>query len=134
MEWESSQDYEPMDWEEISKVRYPKKSKVSETVGTKTTFTSQRTTPPTAPNEVMPASSAPKKVLEKGTTDLLRVFQAEDSYQTQSPTSGRAWKLYIRSEKRKDSPRGTTGSRPPSGVPWTTLRSCEGEQRLTGYF
>ncbi|GFT41175.1 hypothetical protein NPIL_101871, partial [Nephila pilipes] len=34
---------------------------------------------------------------------------------------------------RKDSPRGTTGSRPPSGVPRATLRSHAGEQWLTGY-
>ncbi|GFX11770.1 hypothetical protein TNCV_4341151 [Trichonephila clavipes] len=31
--------------------------------------------------------------------------------------------VYIRSESRKDSPRGTTGSRPPSGVPRATLLS-----------
>ncbi|GFY74234.1 hypothetical protein TNIN_135331 [Trichonephila inaurata madagascariensis] len=30
---------------------------------------------------------------------------------------GAVQKVYIRSEKRKDSPRGTTSSRPPSGVP-----------------
>ncbi|GFV07433.1 hypothetical protein TNCV_1737881 [Trichonephila clavipes] len=31
--------------------------------------------------------------------------------------------IYIRGEERKDSPRGTTGRRPPSGVPWATLPS-----------
>ncbi|GFS81271.1 hypothetical protein NPIL_457521 [Nephila pilipes] len=40
----------------------------------------------------------------------------------------------IRRVMRKDSPRGTTGSRPPSGVPRATLRSHAGEQWLTGYF
>ncbi|GFX94210.1 hypothetical protein TNCV_4292551 [Trichonephila clavipes] len=29
--------------------------------------------------------------------------------------------VYIRSERRKDSPRGTTSSRPPSAVPRATL-------------
>ncbi|GFS77188.1 hypothetical protein NPIL_349371 [Nephila pilipes] len=33
---------------------------------------------------------------------------------------------YKRKEKRKESPRGATGSRPPNGVPRATLRSCEG--------
>ncbi|GFU13500.1 hypothetical protein TNCV_938011 [Trichonephila clavipes] len=36
---------------------------------------------------------------------------------------GAVQKVYIRSEGRKDSPRGTTGSRPPSGVPRATLFS-----------
>ncbi|GFT71377.1 hypothetical protein NPIL_531601 [Nephila pilipes] len=46
---------------------------------------------------------------------------------------GAVQKGCIRSEKGKDSPRGTTGSRPPSGVPRATLCSHEGEQWLTGY-
>ncbi|GFU13108.1 hypothetical protein TNCV_1445291 [Trichonephila clavipes] len=36
---------------------------------------------------------------------------------------GAVQNVYIRSERRKDSPRGTTGSRPPSGVPRATLFS-----------
>ncbi|GFT60618.1 hypothetical protein TNCV_1966891 [Trichonephila clavipes] len=36
---------------------------------------------------------------------------------------GAVQKVYIRSERRKDSPRGTTGSRPPRGVPRATLFS-----------
>ncbi|GFV69371.1 hypothetical protein TNCV_4589681 [Trichonephila clavipes] len=36
---------------------------------------------------------------------------------------GAVQNVYIRSERRKDSPRGTTGSRPPSGVPRATLLS-----------
>ncbi|GFT45589.1 hypothetical protein NPIL_65401 [Nephila pilipes] len=47
---------------------------------------------------------------------------------------GAVQKGHIRRVKRKDSPRGTTGSRPPSGVPRATLRSHAGEQWLTGYF
>ncbi|GFT06160.1 hypothetical protein NPIL_453541 [Nephila pilipes] len=47
---------------------------------------------------------------------------------------GAVQKGNIRRVMRKDSPRGTTGSRHPSGVPSATLRSHAGEQRLTGYF
>ncbi|GFU94583.1 hypothetical protein TNCV_3078291, partial [Trichonephila clavipes] len=36
---------------------------------------------------------------------------------------GAVQNVYIRSERRKDSPRETTGSRPPSGVPRATLSS-----------
>ncbi|GFR13236.1 hypothetical protein TNCT_36111 [Trichonephila clavata] len=45
---------------------------------------------------------------------------------------GAVQKEYISSERRMDSPRGTTGSRPPSGVPRATLL-LDYEQRLTGY-
>ncbi|GFR31610.1 hypothetical protein TNCT_525931 [Trichonephila clavata] len=46
---------------------------------------------------------------------------------------GAVQKVYISSEIRMDSPRGTTGSRPPSGVPRATLLFVTGLQRLTGY-
>ncbi|GFT70617.1 hypothetical protein NPIL_112701 [Nephila pilipes] len=49
-------------------------------------------------------------------------------------TPGAVQKGNFRRVKKKDSPRGTTGSRPPSGVPRATLRSHAGEQWLTGYF
>ncbi|GFY02266.1 hypothetical protein TNCV_3501491 [Trichonephila clavipes] len=40
-----------------------------------------------------------------------------------STSPGAVQNVYIRSERRKDSLRGTTGSRPPSGVPRATLFS-----------
>ncbi|GFW80182.1 hypothetical protein TNCV_460901 [Trichonephila clavipes] len=45
---------------------------------------------------------------------------------------GAAQNVYIRRESRKDSPRGTTGSRHPSGIPRATLLSYKRYRRAFG--
>ncbi|GFU09194.1 hypothetical protein NPIL_664561 [Nephila pilipes] len=72
MERESSQDYESMDWEEIPAVRYAKKSKVSETIDTKTIFTFHHSMPAATPNEATLTPPAPKKLSSMAHSEIIR--------------------------------------------------------------
>ncbi|GFY02262.1 hypothetical protein TNCV_3501451 [Trichonephila clavipes] len=131
MEWETSyiQVSEPMDWEDIPQVRASKRSKVSEPVIVNVPLQDEAVPP------------QPKKVsspLEPKTNLSFQVKQTSSTPKKEGPIfyrsasegdvarfdfPGAVQNVYIRSERRKDSLRGTTGSRPPSGVPRATLFS-----------
>ncbi|GFT26426.1 uncharacterized protein TNCV_3603021 [Trichonephila clavipes] len=166
MEWEPSyiEVSEPMDWEGIPQVRDSKRSKVSESVVFNVTLRDEAAPP--VSKKVNPSLNItslqekatlpqPKKVSNISLTfEALQVKLTSSQLpknKTDGPISyrsasegdvarlnfpGAVQKVHIRSESRKDGPRGTTGSRPPSGVPRATLLSCKRDEAhfwLNGY-
>ncbi|GFU46751.1 hypothetical protein TNCV_4684011 [Trichonephila clavipes] len=118
---------EPMDWEDIPQVRTSKRPKVSEPLIIN--FPLQEKAVPPQPKKV----SLPLQPMSNLSfhLQLPNRDKAEGPIFYRSASEGEVARLdfpgavqnvYISSERRKDSPRGTTGSRPPS-VPRTTLFS-----------
>ncbi|GFQ77534.1 hypothetical protein TNCT_137061 [Trichonephila clavata] len=151
MEWEyCCEGPEPMDWEDSPEVRVSKKKKASEIIDIEVKTNFQVETIPSAPKKVSPPVEpntnlfiqekenfpTAKKVSPPLNEIVRRKIRTKKrdkadgliSYRSVSEGvvarldfPGAVRKVYISSERRKDSPRGTTGSRPPSGVPRATL-------------